>query len=748
MIMNLLDRMKFPFRKNKEFLTVLYDILGFYPHNLEVYRVAFAHKSLSYHRDEAAGKKDSRGNNRRQRSETTSKPLNNERLEYLGDAVLESIVSDILFRHFPNKREGFLTSTRSKMVQRDTLNKLAIALGLEKLIQAAQGTDMNHTNIAGNAFEALMGAIYLDRGYKHCHWFISNRVVGRHIDIDALAHKEVNFKSKLLEWSQKNRIQMSFRDSQNDQKERGFQSVILLEGIIMGRGIGRSKKESQQEAAKEALTAMRRDAKSYDSIFRAKEKRTAMEAEESFALPKIEEIEEALNREKPRRNAKATAPVLEPQKSAGRRKDADKAYDTAYDAEADFEVIDTPPAQPVLTAADYAAKGLPMPPSEDDADEAEASQASRRNRRGRSGKTMTEALDEATKGKKKTETRKPKAEKRPTEAVQTQGEVPATAETPQSTAKQKPSLPEATPVPVDLEEVAHAIQQEVAGESTEILSAQQPEMVAQEALSEPTSEKEIQAVPAEASHEAETEEPLHMAVEQPAKAQPADAEERADAEEPIGQAEAEQADAEEPADTEEPVGLAEAEQADAEEPAEVTEPAAEAEPTDTEEQADAGEQAELAEAPATLGSDEENAANETDSPVTATPPQSLDDNAPKPKLRHLSIDDFVFGIDPDEHKELSLDEVPEPEARKSRKPNRRRRRPASHAAKAEAAAAETAPTTEKASSGRKSSPKRKAQAAQAETQPSEPRTDKPQAEGNARKPRRRRKPSAAPSAEA
>ena len=167
----------------------------------------------------------------------------------------------------------------------------------------------------------------------------------------------------------------------------------------MGRGIGRSKKESQQEAAKEALTAMRRDAKSYDSIFRAKEKRTAMEAEESFALPKIEEIEEALNREKPRRNAKATAPVLEPQKSAGRRKDADKAYDTAYDAEADFEVIDTPPAQPVLTAADYAAKGLPMPPSEDDADEAEASQASRRNRRGRSGKTMTEALDEATKGK-------------------------------------------------------------------------------------------------------------------------------------------------------------------------------------------------------------------------------------------------------------------------------------------------------------------------------------------------------------
>lgn len=708
MIMNLLDRMKFPFRKNKEFLTVLYDILGFYPHNLEVYRVAFAHKSLSYHRDEANGKKDSRGNNRRQRSETTSKPLNNERLEYLGDAVLESIVSDILFRHFPNKREGFLTSTRSKMVQRDTLNKLAIALGLEKLIQAAQGTDMSHTNIAGNAFEALMGAIYLDRGYKHCHWFISNRVVGRHIDIDALAHKEVNFKSKLLEWSQKNRIQMSFRDSQNDQKERGFQSVILLEGIIMGRGIGRSKKESQQEAAKEALTAMRRDAKSYDSIFRAKEKRTAMEAEESFALPKIEEIEEAISREKPRRNAKGAAPVLESQKPAGRRKDADQAYDTAYDAEADFEVIDTPPAQPVLTAADYAAKGLPMPPSEDDVDAAEASQASRKTRRGRSGKTVTEALDEAAKGKKKAEPRKPKTEKRPAEALPPQDEAPVVAETLQPVVDQQPSLPEADSVPADLEEVAQAIQQEVAGESTDILLAQQPETVKEEALPEPTADEASLTAPTEASREAETEQSVPMAAE------------------PI--TEAELTDAKEPADAEEPT-----EPAIAEEPAE---------PAITE------EPAELAEAPAAPESDEPIAADETDMPATTTPPQSFDDSAPKPKLRHLSIDDFVFGIDPDEHKELSLDEVPEPEMRKPRKPNRRRRRPASPAAETEATETETIPASEKPARKRKPSSKRNTKTAQAETLPSEQQAAEPQAEGKTRKPRRRRKAPATPPAEA
>ena len=159
MILNLFDRMKLPFRKNKEFLSALYDILGFYPHNIEIYRIAFSHKSLRYRRDADSkkGGKDRKANNRdrKQRSENTSKPLNNERLEYLGDAVLETIVSDILFHHFPHKREGFLTSTRSKIVQREALNRLAADMGLEKLILAAQGTRMSHTNIGGNAFEAL-----------------------------------------------------------------------------------------------------------------------------------------------------------------------------------------------------------------------------------------------------------------------------------------------------------------------------------------------------------------------------------------------------------------------------------------------------------------------------------------------------------------------------------------------------------------------------------------------------------------
>ena len=418
MILNLFDRMKLPFRKNKEFLSALYDILGFYPHNIEIYRIAFSHKSLSYRRDADSkkGGKDRKANNRdrKPRSENTSKPLNNERLEYLGDAVLETIVSDILFHHFPHKREGFLTSTRSKIVQREALNRLAADMGLEKLILAAQGTRMSHTNIGGNAFEALMGAIYLDRGFKTCQWFINNRVIGRYVDLDNVAQKEVNFKSKLLEWSQKNRININFKDSACD-GEKGFRTVISIEGITIARGSGRSKKESQQEASKEALTRMRREPATYDSIFRAKEKRTAMEAEESFALPKIDTIEDGLSKgktSKAKGKNKADAPVLEEQdrkapKSA--QELSDEAYDTAYDEAASYEVIDTPPAEPVLTAEDYEAKGIPAPPEEDELKAADESLRKKRTRN-RGPKTMGDAVKGQTKGATTTEERAAKRE--------------------------------------------------------------------------------------------------------------------------------------------------------------------------------------------------------------------------------------------------------------------------------------------------------------------------------------------------
>lgn len=383
MILNLLDRMKLPFRKNKELVTALHDILGFYPHQVEIYRTALSHRSISSRRQPNAD-----GERRRKpRPENTTKPLHNERLEFLGDAVLESVVSDIVFHHFPYKREGFLTSTRAKIVQRESLNRLAKQMGIEKLILAAHGTRMSHTNIGGNAFEALMGAIYLDRGYKHCFWFITHRVLGPYLDLDGTAKKEVNFKSKLLEWSQKNRIGTTFKDSAVENK--GFRTTITIEGIEMGSGNGRTKKESQQEASKNALMLMRKDPKLYDSLFRSKEKRTAMEADESFALPRIDEIEDMLGnttrtKDSARRGERSGSPYRHGTGTPTPR-NSDEAYDAAYDELADYEVIDSAHDEQPASQPD-AADGKQATPT------AEAATPRPRRNKGRGAKPYAETI--------------------------------------------------------------------------------------------------------------------------------------------------------------------------------------------------------------------------------------------------------------------------------------------------------------------------------------------------------------------
>lgn len=274
-ISNLIDRARLVFSKNKELRKALYGIFGFYPHSLEVYRIALAHKSHAYR-------------NRKGRS------FNNERLEFLGDAILEAVVSDIVYHRYDRKHEGFLTNTRSKIVQRASLNKLAKELGIEALIQAPTQNRGHNSYIGGNAFEALMGAAYLDRGYACCKWFIEHRIIGKLLDIDGVANKEVNFKSKLLEWSQKNKMQVEFLLSDSTLDKSGspvFHTTINIEGIVAGEGKGYSKKESQQLAAREALTKMNRDSAFVESVFDAKAKRTAMEAEEYFTVPQLDEIE-------------------------------------------------------------------------------------------------------------------------------------------------------------------------------------------------------------------------------------------------------------------------------------------------------------------------------------------------------------------------------------------------------------------------------------------------------------------------
>ena len=272
MLNNFIDRIKLSFRKDKELYFSLYEILGFYPHNINYYKMALMHKSIMH--------RNAKG-----------KPMNNERLEFLGDAVLDAVVGDIVYQHFPGKREGFLTNTRSKLVQRETLNKLAQEMGIDQLILSNGHSSSHNSYMGGNAFEALVGAVYLDRGYDVCMYFMQKRILAQMINIDKVAYKEVNFKSKLIEWSQKNRVKLEFilLDQQKDKNGSPlFTYQVIIEGVEGGIGKGYSKKESQQNASKITLDSLRKRPQYIDAVFSAKADRTKMEEEPVEIVPDTE----------------------------------------------------------------------------------------------------------------------------------------------------------------------------------------------------------------------------------------------------------------------------------------------------------------------------------------------------------------------------------------------------------------------------------------------------------------------------
>lgn len=263
LIRDLLDYIKLPFRKDKELYFSIQRIVGFYPHHIDYFKQALMHKSI--------GKRNAKG-----------RPVNNERLEFLGDAILDAVVGDIVYRHFEGKREGFLTNTRSKIVQRETLNRLAREMGVNELIVSSGHSSSHNSYVGGNAFEALIGAIYLDRGYDACMHFMEKRVLNELINIDKVAYKEVNFKSKLLEWSQKNRVKIDYKLVEQKSDEKGspvFIYQVVLEGVEGESGTGYSKKESQQQASKLTLQRLRKNPQFIDAVFAAKASRTKMEEE-------------------------------------------------------------------------------------------------------------------------------------------------------------------------------------------------------------------------------------------------------------------------------------------------------------------------------------------------------------------------------------------------------------------------------------------------------------------------------------
>ena len=275
MLRNQINKIRLLFRKDRESYLCFYRILGFYPRDIRIYEQALLHKSSAV------------------RSEM-GRLLNNERLEFLGDAILDAIVGDIVYKRFEGKREGFLTNTRSKIVQRETLNKLAVEIGLDKLIKYSTRSSSHNSYMYGNAFEAFIGAIYLDQGYERCKQFMEQRIINRYIDLDKISRKEVNFKSKLIEWSQKNKMEVSFELIEqflDEEYNPMFHTEVRIEGISAGTGTGYSKKESQQNAAQMALKKIK-DAAFKEEVQAAKERNHATETS-TEENPMAEAVEES-----------------------------------------------------------------------------------------------------------------------------------------------------------------------------------------------------------------------------------------------------------------------------------------------------------------------------------------------------------------------------------------------------------------------------------------------------------------------
>jgi ribonuclease-3 len=236
----LFHRIKLFSSPRKEFYLFLRSLIGFYPQKLAFYDIAFTHRSAS-------------------RTDSQGKVVNNERLEYLGDAILGAVIADFLYNRFPQEDEGFLTKMRSKLVNRAILTSLTFEMGLNGFVYSNTNNSIEKSHIYGDALEALIGAIYLDKGYFAAKFFITKRILSRYVDIKELEQIDLNYKSKLIEYSQKNKLDVKFdtvEEYPDNNKYPRFISIVEVNNKEVSRGTGTSKKEAQQNAAKIAMEKM------------------------------------------------------------------------------------------------------------------------------------------------------------------------------------------------------------------------------------------------------------------------------------------------------------------------------------------------------------------------------------------------------------------------------------------------------------------------------------------------------------
>jgi ribonuclease III len=229
------------FAKKNGFYSFICRLTGFRSVDIELYELAFTHRSASiYH-----GKGFS---------------VNNERLEFLGDSILDAIIADYLFEKFPNENEGFLTSLRSRVVNRQSLNELALTIGLDKFIKAHVDKSGLAPSVMGNALEAFIGAVFIDKEYKLTKKFVIHKLIEPYIDLKVLCSTDTNFKGGIIDWAQKHRREIEFdsREEQSNSKSGHLFSVrLLLDKTEIGFGQAESKKEAEQKAAEEALQKLK-----------------------------------------------------------------------------------------------------------------------------------------------------------------------------------------------------------------------------------------------------------------------------------------------------------------------------------------------------------------------------------------------------------------------------------------------------------------------------------------------------------
>ena len=231
---NLLTLTKANSKEDKKLITAIKTIAGFPPTNLALYRLATLHSSKS--------------------KETVGFRESNERLEYLGDAILGAAVADYLFKKYPFKDEGFLTEIRSRIVNRESLNVLARRIGLDKLIEFDGHRNFHRTSMFGDAMEALIGAIYLDKGFAFTKKFIISKLLSNHFDLDEVISNNTNYKSTILSWAQADGRKVEFliveEKGKNHSKE--FIAQVLIDAQVISSGSGWNKKKAEQDASRRA----------------------------------------------------------------------------------------------------------------------------------------------------------------------------------------------------------------------------------------------------------------------------------------------------------------------------------------------------------------------------------------------------------------------------------------------------------------------------------------------------------------